>query len=147
MVSFLLGLLQILKILPLQYRLCLYLLPKVSHYWTRIFYSSLSVWWLSCLFPEIIRYLLYLLSNQRTVSVVSFSKHINSSSRLVSHAWGVISSAKLQLSVFFKMKNRPFRNLLNKIGPRTDPSGRPLGNADHKLKLDLIFVLFQRLLR
>ena len=37
--------------------------------------------------------------------------------------------------------------MLNKIGPRTDHCDKPLNIADHKLKLRLIFVLCQRLLR
>ena len=56
--------------------------------------------------------------------------------RLVSHGWGVVWSANLQISVFFKMKNRSFKNMLNKIGLRTN--SRPSSNADHKLKLVLI---------
>ena len=37
--------------------------------------------------------------------------------------------------------------MLNKIGPRTDPFGTPTSNADHELKLVLIFVLCKLLLR
>ena len=33
--------------------------------------------------------------------------------------------------------------MLNKIGPRTDPCGKPLSNADYELKLFFIFVLCQ----
>ena len=45
------------------------------------------------------------------------------------------------------MKIRLFRNMLNKVGPRTNPYGTPLTNEDHELKLGIIFVVCQRLLR
>ena len=71
----------------------------------------------------------------------SFSKCIRSSSKLISQVWGEVSSAKLQTSVSFKMKNKTFSIILNKIVPRSEPWGTFLSHADQELKVALIFVL------
>ena len=46
-----------------------------------------------------------------------------------------------------KMRNKSFRKILNKIVLITEPCGILLSNADQELKVALIFVLCQQLLR
>ena len=57
------------------------------------------------------------------------------------HAYKVLSSAKLHMSVPSAMKNRSFKSILNNSGPRIDPWGTPRSNYIDKLYELFIFVL------
>ena len=50
----------------------------------------------------------------------------------------VLSSAKLCRSEFFSHKNRFLRNILNKIGPSTEPCGTPDRIFSKRLEILLI---------
>ena len=149
MVNFLLALLHTFSLWKSNFKLLSIFIPRsLTYNLTTIFRHSLSAQKLSCLLPEIMRWhlsvfnFIWLLSNQHTANAESCSKRIKILSRLISQAWGEVS-AKLQ-TVSFKTKNRSFRKILNKIGPRTEPCGTPLSNVDQELKVVWIFVLCQQ---
>ena len=45
------------------------------------------------------------------------------------------------MSISFKIKKRPLRNVLNKIGPGTKPGGTPKRNCFSELKDSLVFAI------